>query len=153
MSTLDKKTIDQICEKLSHFLADNFVLYVKTLNFHWNMVGSEFYMYHKLLEEQYDELQDANDELAERIRMLGQKAPGSMKDFIRLSSLKESETKLSAKQMIQELVNAHQSLVEHCHGLVQFTEGVNDQGTADLLIQRMRSHAKQGWLLRSHLEA
>ncbi|MFZ0564601.1 MAG: DNA starvation/stationary phase protection protein [Chlamydiales bacterium] len=149
---LDNKTIDQITTKLAHFLSDTFVLYVKTLNFHWNMVGPEFFMYHQLLQKQYEELAEASDELAERIRMLGRSAPGSMQDFLQLSCLKESPTNLSQKEMIQELVEMHEILVEHCHGLIKFTEEVLDQGTADLLIERIRSHSKQAWLLRSHLE-
>lgn len=150
--TLDNKTVDQITTKLAHFLSDTFVLYVKTLNFHWNMVGPEFFMYHHLLQKQYEELAEANDELAERIRMLGRSAPGSMQDFLQLSCLKESPANLHQNDMIQELVETHDTLIEHCHSLIKFTEEVLDQGTADLLIERIRSHSKQAWLLRSHLE-
>lgn len=148
--TIDEKTIDQITSKLAHFLSDTFILYVKTLNFHWNMVGPEFFMYHKLLEKQYEELAEANDELAERIRMLGRVAPGSLQEFLKLSCLKESPTDLSQEQMIHELVETHEAMVEHCHEIIQFTDEKKDQGTSDLLIERIRSHAKQAWLLRSH---
>jgi starvation-inducible DNA-binding protein len=148
---LDEKTIDKITKQLSHFLSDTFVLYVKTLNFHWNMVGTEFFMYHKLLEKQYEDMAKAIDEIAERIRMLGRIAPGTMADFLKLSSLKEGSSKLGQKQMIKELVESHENLVEECHELIQFTESVNDQGTSDLVIEQIRFHAKQAWLLRSHL--
>lgn len=150
MKTLTPAVIDEITKKLSHFLADTIVLYVKTLNFHWNMEGPQFYMYHRLLQEQYEELQEGIDELAERIRMLGRKAPGSMKDVLKMACLEESENTLSAEAMIDELVRSHEKLVEHCHELVQFTEENKDQGTADLLIERIREHGKQAWLLRSH---
>ena len=149
---LSEATIDQITSKLSHFLSDSFVLYVKTLNFHWNMVGTEFFMYHRLLQKQYEELAAAIDELAERIRMLGRLAPGSMQDFLNSTCLKESRTDLQMEEMVQELTEEHEKLVEHCHELIQFTEEVKDQGTADLLIQRIRVHSQQAWLLRSHLE-
>lgn len=149
--TLDDKAINSVTSLLAHFLADTFVLYVQTLNFHWNMVGSEFFMYHKLLEEQYEELQQAIDDLAERIRMLGRTTPGTMKEFLELSSLKESRNNLSMKEMIHELVYAHESMVEQCHELIAHTEEVDDQGTMDLLIERIRAHAKYAWLLRSHL--
>ncbi len=151
MKTLTNETIDQIAEKLSHFLSDTFVLYVKTLNFHWNMVGQEFYMYHRLLEKQYDELLEAADELAERIRMLGRTAPGSMKQFLNLCCLQESDAEKTAEQMVHELVEDHEAMVEHCHEIIKFTDKSQDQGTSDLLIERIRSHAKQAWLLRSHL--
>jgi starvation-inducible DNA-binding protein len=152
MKTLTPESIDQISQKLSHFLSDTFVLYVKTLNFHWNMVSREFYMYHRLLEEQYKELQEAIDDLAERIRMLGRASPGSMRQFLQLASLKESESEKTAEQMVQDLIEAHEEMVEHCHKVIKFTDQAQDQGTSDLLIERIRSHAKQAWLLRSHLE-
>ncbi len=151
MKTLSPEIIDQITEKLSHIVSDTFVLYIKTLNFHWNMVGKEFYMYHHLLQEQYEEHQEAIDQLAERIRMLGRPSPGSMKSFLKKACLKESEGLKSAEVMIQELVDDHEALVEHCHAIIQFTDEVHDQGTADLLTERIRSHSKQAWLLRSHL--
>ncbi len=146
-----KKQNAQVCQKLSHILSDTFVLYVKTLNFHWNMTGPQFFMYHKLLQEQYEGLQEAADELAERIRMLNEKAPGSMQEFLKKSCLKESKTNLTQKQMVQELVKVHESLVEHCRDAIVFTDSINDQGTSDLLVDRMRDHDKQAWLLRSHL--
>lgn len=148
--TLSEKTIDQITQKLAHFLSDTFVLYVKTLNFHWNMSGPEFFMYHRLLEEQYKELAETIDELAERIRMLGRLTPGSMKQFQELSSLKESPSLLKWEQMVRELISAHDQMIEKCHQLIAFTDEVQDQGTSDLLIERIRSHSKQAWLLRSH---
>lgn len=151
-NTLSKQTLAKISDRLSHFLADTFVLYVKTLNFHWNMVGSEFYMFHKLLEEQYKKLTEAIDEIAERIRMLHGISPGSMAEFMQLSSLKESPGNLSQKQMVEELMLNHEELVEHCHELIKYTDSVYDQGTSDLIIEQIRFHSKQAWLLRSHLE-
>lgn len=142
---------NEIAKKLSHFLADNFALYVKTLNYHWNMVGPEFFMYHKLLEEQYQELAEASDELAERIRMLGFQAPATMQDFLKLTCLKEGKAGLSQDKMIAELVKDHESMVSHAHGLIAFTDEKKDQGTSDLVIERLRFSDKAAWLLRSHL--
>jgi starvation-inducible DNA-binding protein len=137
---------------LSHILADTGVLYFKTLNFHWNMVGPEFYMYHRLLEEQYKELAEALDDLAERIRMLGFPAPGSMSAFLQLACMNESLENLSQEEMVRELVESHESMVEHCRELIKASDALSDQGTSDLLIERLRLHDKNAWLLRSHLE-
>ncbi|NGX60828.1 MAG: Antigen TpF1 [Chlamydiae bacterium] len=148
--TLDEAQIKTICEKLSHYLADTFVLYVKTLNYHWNMVGSQFFMYHKLLQEQYEEMAQATDELAERIRMLGHPAPGTLAQFQKLSCIEESDKIPTQEEMIRELAKIHEMLVEHGHQTIAFTDQVLDQGTSDLLVERIRFHDKQAWLLRSH---
>ncbi len=149
---LDNRKIDLITTQLSNFLADTFLLYVKTLNFHWNMVGPQFFMYHKLLEEQYKDLAKAADEIAERIRQLGKHAPATLSEFLSLSSFKEPKGKLSQEQMIFDLAETHNLMVEKCHKLIDFTEELLDQGTADLIIDQIRFHAKQAWLLRSHQE-
>ena len=142
----------EIAQGLAHFLADTWVVYVKTLRFHWNMRGAEFFMYHKLLEEQYKEMADAIDEIAERIRMLGHAAPGSMEEFLGLACLKESKGALSQEGMVKALVQDHQSLVEHCQELIAFTDAEKDYGSSDLLIERLRTHDKAHWLLASHLK-
>lgn len=149
--TLDAKTIGQITDKLSHFLSDTILLYIKTLNFHWNMVGPEFFMYHRLLEEQYKELVEGADEIAERIRQLGKHAPGSMHEFLKLACLKEAKSSLGWREMISNLVQDHDSMVEHCHKIIEFTDNVLDQGTSDLFNELIRAHSKSAWLLRSHL--
>lgn len=145
-------TSAKIAKILSHFCADTFVLYVKTLNFHWNMRGPEFFQFHKLLEEQYKNLAEAADDLAERIRMLGHFAPSSMHDFLELAHIKESHPRLSQEAMIKELAIDHKTLELDLQKLIAFTDKHEDQGSSDLLVERIRFHAKQGWLLRSHLE-
>lgn len=150
--SLSEKTMKDVCLKLGAFLADSFVLYTKTLNFHWNMEGPQFFMYHKLLEQEYEELAEANDEIAERIRMLGGKAPATLQEFLKLASLSEGKSTQSWEKMIQELVEDHETMVEKCHELIEFTNSVNDEGTSDLIVDRIRSHSKEAWLLRSHLK-
>lgn len=149
--TIDKKKIGLIANNLAHYCSDTMVLYIKTLNFHWTMVGPEFYMYHRLLEEQYRELAEGADALAERIRMMGYSAPGSMATFLELSSLKEAKSNLSQEKMIQELVKDHESMVMQAHPLIDYCDEALDQGSSDLLIDRLRTHDKAAWLLRSHL--
>ncbi len=151
MKQLDPNTVSEIAKRLSRFLADTSVLYIKTLNFHWNMVGPQFFMYHKLLQEQYEEMAEAIDDLAERIRGLGHPAPGSMKDFLELATLKESTSPLSQDEMVNSLIKDHESLESQLHEQIAFTEEALDQGTADLLVERIRFHSKQAWLLRSNV--
>lgn len=148
--TLDEKTIDQLTGKLAHFLADTFVLYVKTLNYHWNMVGPAFFMYHRLLEEQYKELAEASDTLAERIRQLGRICPATLGEYLKLTSLKEGKATTSQDGMIRELAEDHEKLEEALHQIIDFADNVLDQGTSDLFIDRIRAHSKAAWLLRSH---
>lgn len=145
------KKSNPIIRELAQFLANTFVLYMKTLNFHWNMVGPQFFMYHKLLEHQYEELAGANDELAERIRMLGGLSPGSMQEMLALADIVESPPNLTWQEMIKELISCHETMIKYCHQLIAFSDSQGDQGTSDLIIERIRSHDKQAWLLRSHL--
>lgn len=142
--------MDAVSKKLSHFLADLYLLYFKTLNFHWNMEGAQFFMYHKLLESQYEELAKSGDEVAERIRQLGPKAPGSMKELLKLACLKESDTDLSMEDMIQELVRGNEQLVKHAHEIITYCDSHGDPGTSDMVVGLMRHFDKQAWLLRSH---
>lgn len=147
----DKKVANRVA-KLSHFLADTTVLYFKTLNFHWNMVGEEFYMFHKLLEEQYKDLAVAMDDVAERIRQIGYPAPGSMAEMLKLAFLKENDKQLTQQQMIKTLAADHDDMVTQCHYLISFFDESEDPGSSDLIVDRLRAHDKIAWLLKSHLQ-
>lgn len=140
----------ELIEKLSEILADTYVLYTKTQNFHWNVVDPRFYSLHKLFEKQYEELAEALDELAERIRMIHGKAPGSMQEFLQLTSIKESSNELSGNQMIQELIQGHTIIIGGIRPLIQRASELDDDGTMDLLTQRLRAHEKILWMLQSH---
>lgn len=146
-----KSVQNSLINNLNSFLSSTFVLYVKTLNFHWNLVGEQFYMHHKLLEEQYKELAGAIDEIAERLRMLDHSPASSMKEFLSLADLKEAGTKGKDQSMIKELSKDHRTLVNLAKELVTQSDKNNDPGTSDLLIQRIRAHDKAAWILESHL--
>lgn len=147
---MDKKTAGVVAHELSHFLADTAILYVKTLNFHWNMEGPEFFMYHRLLEEQYKELADSIDMIAEHVRTLGVKAPGTMREFLEKGCLKEAKGHYTQNKMVAELAKDHTTLVEHARIIIELTGELKDPATSDLLVDRVRSHEKSAWLLRSH---
>ncbi|MGB2925781.1 MAG: DNA starvation/stationary phase protection protein [Limnothrix sp.] len=140
-----------VAQSLSHILADTYLLYLKTQNYHWNVKGNMFYGIHNLLEEQYQELAIAVDDIAERIRVLGLSAPGSFKQFLELSSLEEASGIPNAEEMVQQLVNDHETLAGKLSGVLQQAEKVNEISSSELLGGRIRTHEKQAWMLKSML--
>lgn len=142
-----------IVDGLSRLLADTYVLYLKTHNFHWNVSGPMFRTLHLMFEEQYTELAGAVDSIAERIRALGFPAPGTYSVYAQLSSIPEPEGVPSAEQMIQQLVEGQEAVVRTARALFPQLERVSDEPTADLLTQRMQVHEKAAWMLRVLLEA
>ncbi len=145
----DRKSI---VEGLSRVLADSYTLYLKTHNFHWNVTGPMFQTLHAMFEEQYTELATAVDDIAERIRALGEFAPGSYKDFALLSSVKEAEGVPPARKMIEELLEAHETVIRTSRDVLPHADQANDEATLDLLTQRIQLHEKTAWMLRSLLE-
>ena len=148
---IEEKDRKQIAQGLGRLLADTYTLYLKTHNFHWNVTGPMFQTLHLMFEQQYNELALAVDLIAERIRALGEPAPGSYASFSRLTSIKEEESVPSAEAMIQQLLDGQETVVRTARSLFPLVEDVNDQPTADLLTQRMQVHEKTGWMLRSLL--
>lgn len=149
---IEKKTREDIAKGLSHLLADEYTLYLKTHNYHWNVTGPMFNTLHKMLEEQYLELAPAIDDIAERIRTLGEYAPGSYKEFADLSSIEEASGKEDAEAMIREIVLAREAVVRTARKLLPTADDADDEPTADLLTQRMQVHEKTAWMMRSLLQ-
>ena len=145
----DRKAIAQ---GLPHLLADTYTLYLKTHNFHWNVKGPMFQTLHLMFETQYNELALAVDLIAERIRALGEPAPGSYSDYARLSSIKEAKGVPAATRMIAELVAGQEAVARTARKIFPLAEKANDEPTADLLTQRLQIHEKTAWMLRSLLE-
>jgi len=143
---------DNIVSKLGILLASNYTLYLKTQNFHWNVVGPFFQTLHLMFEGQYQELALANDAIAERIRSLGAPAPGTYKEFSELSILEEPKAGLTANEMVKELLSDYEKLDEFTHALLTEASEVKDEGTVDLLTSRISVGEKTAWMLRSFLE-
>lgn len=150
---LNETQRDDIAAHLSRLLADSYTLYLKTHNYHWNVTGPQFNTLHTMFEAQYSELAIAVDEIAERIRALGVKAPGSYAAFSKLTSITESSGGESAEEMIGELVRGQEAIVRTARQAFPTADDANDEPTADLLTQRMHVHEKNAWMLRSMLEA
>lgn len=140
-----------IAKGLSKLLADSYVLYLKTHNFHWNVTGPMFNSLHQMFETQYTELAGAIDEIAERIRALDLPAPGTYAEYSQLSSIKETPGVPKAEEMIQLLLEAHEITSRTARELLPAAEKGNDEVTADLVTQRMQVHEKTAWMLRSLL--
>ncbi len=149
---ISEKDRASIANGLSKLLADTYTLYLKTHNFHWNVTGPQFQTLHTMFEGQYNELALAVDAIAERIRSLGFKAPGSYAEFSKLTSIKESTGNLSADKMIEELVSGQEQVAKTARGIFSLAEKASDEPTADLLTQRLQIHEKTAWMLRSMLE-
>ena len=142
----------QIAEGLGRVLADSTVLYAKTHGFHWNVTGPMFNTLHLMFMEQYTELWNALDEIAERIRALGHPAPYGAATYTHLSSIPETDGVPAALDMVRELVNGHEAVARTIRGVFTTADEANDQPTADLLTQRLQIHEKTAWMLRSLLE-
>ncbi len=141
-----------IAEGLSRLLADTYTLYLKTHNFHWNVTGPMFNTLHLMFEQQYNELALAVDAVAERIRALGFAAPGSYAQFAELTSIREETTTPEASEMLRQLVADQESVVRTARSIFPVVDQANDEPTADLLTQRMQTHEKTAWMLRSLLQ-
>jgi len=141
----------QIAGGLSKLLADSYSLYLKTHNYHWNVEGPMFNTLHLMFEQHYTELATAVDEIAERIRALGVKAPGSYTAFGSLTNIDEAAGDESAEEMIRQLVIGQETVARTAREAIKAAEAASDEPTADLLTQRMQIHEKNAWMLRSML--
>lgn len=142
----------QVATALRGVLADTFVLYAKTHAFHWNVVGADFSQLHAFFEEQYQALWEALDDLAERIRSLGELAPSSLKEMQEHASLEESSGQPTAAQMLKQLLDGHEGAIKSVRGALETADKGGDEVTVDLMTQRLAYHEKTGWMLRAHLE-
>ncbi len=136
---------------LGNVLADTYTLYLKTQGFHWNVTGRFFATLHEQFEGQYQELAEAVDAIAERIRALGFPAPASYLQFSELTSLKEETGTINAEEMVKQLVADHEAVIKTVRKVYPFAETAHDEATQDLLTQRLAYHEKTTWMLRSFL--
>ena len=149
---INDKDRKKIADGLSRLLADTYTLYLKTHNFHWNVTGPMFNTLHLMFETQYNELALAVDLIAERIRALGYPAPGTYKEYARLSSIPETEGVPNAEEMIRLLVEGQEAVTRTARSIFPTVDAASDEPSADLLTQRMQTHEKNAWMLRSLLQ-
>ncbi len=145
------KDVQRVAGAMSNVLADTFILYLKTHNFHWNVTGPMFQTLHTMFEEQYNELWLAVDAIAERIRVLGFIPPGSYREFTKLTYLQESTAARNASEMIAQLLRDHETAARTVRSALAVARTAVDAPTEDLLTQRLAAHEKAAWMLRSLL--
>lgn len=148
---IESAALKHIAQALSHVLANTYTLYLKTHNFHWNVTGPLFNTLHLMFEQQYMELAQAADTIAERIRAVGFFAPGSYTEFAALSSIPEASTVPDAQEMIRQLIEGHEAVARAARDAFSIADDVKDESTADLLTQRLQIHEKTAWMLRASL--
>ena len=151
---ITQKNLIEVNKILNNVLADGNVLYIKLRKFHWNLDGDNFMELHKLFEEQYEDVAEAIDEVAERIATLGGTAIGTTSEFSKLSQLKENPGKVPTNQeMLKELVADHETIVKSLRkALDDCDEKYGDAGTSDFLTGLMQEHEKMAWKLRKYFK-
>ncbi|MDP3505864.1 MAG: Dps family protein [Myxococcales bacterium] len=148
IGTADRKAI---AEGLNALLADTYALYQKTHAFHWNVEGPMFQTLHLMFEVHYNELWTATDLIAERIRSLGYPVRATYSEFAKLTSIPESPGVPEATDMVRLLVEGHQAATRTARKIITVAERAADASTVDLLTQRLQTHEKTAWMLRSLL--
>ncbi|MBU6339531.1 MAG: DNA starvation/stationary phase protection protein [Rickettsiales bacterium] len=138
-------------ENLEKTLATSYALALKTQNYHWNVVGGNFKSLHELFGAQYEELFDAIDEIAERIRALGSKVDGSFENFSKVSMIKSGNKNYDSNEMLKDLVVSHEDLIDFMKKSIKIAQDEGDEATADMFIGRVEAHDKAAWMLRSSL--
>lgn len=150
---IDEKVRKSHAEQLNILLADEYVLYTKTLKFHWNVKGKWFGPLHKLFNDQYQQLLDIVDTIAERVRMLGFGAAASLKEFSDLATLSEEPMIVKTDvEMIKLLLQGHEHVIREIRDFIEKIRETNDSGLENILQDIMAKHEKNAWMLRSHLE-
>lgn len=144
--------LEKVGDELVKVLADTYLLYLKTQNFHWNVTGPAFSELHLLFEKQYQDLAMAVDELAERVRAIGMFAPASFVQFNDLSEIDEETEVPAAEDMIESLTADNELVVRRMRHALDVADSVDDAETGDILIRRMQVHGKNAWMLRSHIQ-
>jgi starvation-inducible DNA-binding protein len=143
----------EVAEQLTKLLADEFILYTKTRNAHWNVEGSNFYSMHVFFEGQFNQLDDIMDRIAERIRFIGHYATATLKAFLEITHLTEAaRNKNDSDGFVRELLADHNSIIEFIRGNIEpFANKYNDLGSSDFITGIMETHEKMAWMLQSHV--
>lgn len=149
---ISKDHKQEVAEKLNMLLADEFVLYTKTRNYHWNVESMNFSELHEFYEGQYTELAEVIDALAERVRKIGHYSLGRLEDYLKITNLLEQETTSHPEKQLQNLLDDHETIIREVRGLIpDFEDKYKDMGSADYLTGLLQEHEEMAWMIRAHL--
>ena len=149
---IPKQHLEAVALELNKVLADEYILYTKTRNYHWNVEGDNFMEMHKFYENQYEELDEIVDEVAERVRSLGHYSDGRLKDFIKVSQLDEPAYTSKQNEQLTNLLNDHETVIRNLRKLITlFADEHKDLGTSDYVTGLMEKHEKMAWFIRAYL--
>ena len=148
----DEEAKKKIVDALTKFMGDSALVYIKVHGFHWNIIGPRFKTLHELFEEHYTNLWESLDGIAERIRALGAKAPGSFVELIEASSIEEYNTAPNADLMLRKAYDDYQKLISHAHEVEKVAEEYGDTFTVDMMTQRVGELEKMAWMTIAHLQ-
>lgn len=148
---LNKTERAEVARELSKALADSYAVYLKTHGYHWNVRGPEFFSLHNLLEQQYRDIWAALDDIAERIRALGELAPQGGAAFANLTSIKDGDPEKDAGEMLKDLIKDHGAVINTLRAALDVADEAGDEASVDLMTQRLAAHEKAAWMLRSSL--
>lgn len=149
---IEARRLDKLASALNELLADEFMLYVKARNFHWNVVGPDFAELHAFFEKRYEEQNDIVDAVAERVRALGHPAVATMSGYLRGTTLKETPENLDDRAMLQALVYDLEAVCRSIRPKLELAQSSRDEGTVNLLGGLLERHEKAAWMARSYLE-
>ncbi|MES2199912.1 MAG: DNA starvation/stationary phase protection protein [Chlamydiota bacterium] len=151
---IDQKNFKKLHTLLNNLLADEYTLYTKTLNYHWNILGVQFHDLHLFFRGHYEELFQIVDDTAERARTIGAWAFGTLQEFQKNTQLKEKPGIVpSAKDMIKHLLDDHETIIRSLRKNIETCESYQDSGTANFLTDLLEKHEKMAWMLRTFLES
>src|SRR3954467_13663211 len=144
--------LQMVAEELNKLLADEVVLYFKTRNYHWNIEGSSFYELHNFYEQQFDQLDEIMDDVAERIRIIGHYTEARLADYLKLTSLLESPYTNAENDQLKNLVASHETIIHNLRRLITlFGDKYKDLGSCDFVTQLLGKHEKMAWMTRAYL--
>ena len=146
---IDAEGRTAVAEALARLLGDTYALQVKAQGFHWNVTGPHFHSLHALFEAEYDELSEAADELAERIRALGHRAPGGLSALLKLSSIAEESGAPAWSDMVRALLAGHEAAASTARAVIAVAEEARDDASGDMAVERVQAHEKAAWMLRA----
>ena len=150
---LSDKNSKEVAGILNKILADEYLLYTKTRNYHWNIEGSNFMEMHLFFENQYTAIDESIDEIAERVRQIGHYAQGRLTDFIKQSQLIEQQYTSDQQKQLKNLLDDHEAIIRFLRLHIDiFTDKYKDAGNADFITGLMEKHEKMAWFLRSYLK-